>query len=268
MKFSRWIILLGLLVLWLSPPVSRADAADEWWDEAWPYRIPVTVSGSGVAQVSINFTSAFAALGLNGALLDVRSLRVVPYSGTTPGAPIPYAESYSTMLDDADAPQIGTSNPADALAGQFIQSRTLFSRVPTDLYAARAAIAAQLTGPSASVSTDKSSVALNESFNYLLVYNAGDSAHTVTISDTVPTATTVLAASGSKSPAPARSGQLVTWTVALASQETVTLTIQAQAASGGLVSNQATFAGPDSTLTAGASLLVYTDQVFLPVVLK
>jgi hypothetical protein len=61
---------------------------------------------------------------------------------------------------------------------------------------------------------------------------------------------------------------LVTWTVALASQETVTLTIQAQAASGGLVSNQATFAGPEGTLNAGASLLIYTDQVFLPVVLK
>jgi hypothetical protein len=37
-------------------------------------------------------------------------------------------------------------------------------------------------------------VALNETFNYVLVYNAGDTVHTVTISDTVPAATTVLGA--------------------------------------------------------------------------
>ena len=83
-----------------------ADAADDWWDDAWPYRIPVTVSGSGVAQVSIDFTTAFKTLGLNGALLDVRSLRVVPYNGVTPGAPLAHDETYCTMLEDADSPQI------------------------------------------------------------------------------------------------------------------------------------------------------------------
>ncbi|MCG3212655.1 MAG: hypothetical protein FOGNACKC_06330 [Anaerolineae bacterium] len=173
---------------------------------------------------------------------------------------------YLWLLGGGD-PQIGVSNQADELAGQFIRSRTLFSRVPTDLYAARAAIAAKLTGPGASATTDKHSVAVGETFNYLLAYNAGDSAHTVTISDTVPAATTVLGAGGSKSPAPTRTGQTVTWTVNLSSQETVTLTIQAQAVTAGLVSHQATFAGPE-TLTAGVALLVYTDQVFLPVVLK
>lgn len=105
-------ILLGSLILSPLPIHTQADAvvadaADAWWDDAWPYRIPVAVGGSGVAQVSIDFTAAFAALGLNGALLDVRSLRVVPYSGATPGAPIPHAETYTTMLDDADSPQIG-----------------------------------------------------------------------------------------------------------------------------------------------------------------
>mgnify|MGYP000870771287 CR=1 FL=1 len=109
-KYRRFFVLLCVLslILTLSPtPQAQADGADLWWDDAWPYRIPVTVSGSGVAQVSVNFTTAFSTLGLNGALLDVRSLRVVPYSGHTPGTPVPYAESYSTMLDDADAPQIG-----------------------------------------------------------------------------------------------------------------------------------------------------------------
>jgi hypothetical protein len=173
---------------------------------------------------------------------------------------------YLWLLNGGD-PQIGVSNQSDTLAGQFIRSRTLFSRVPTDLYAARAALAAKLTGPSASVSTDKKSVAENETFNYLLVYRAGDSGHTVTISNNVPAATTVLGAGGSKSPVPAVTGQLVTWTAPVAAQETITLTIQARAVTAGLVNNQATFTGPE-TLTAGAWLLVYTDQVFLPVVLK
>jgi hypothetical protein len=102
-------LLLGLLLLAPWPTPAQADAADAWWDEAWPYRIPVTVSGSGVAQVSVNFTTAFNTLGLNGALLDVRSIRVVPYNGTSPGSPLPYQESYSTVLDNADAPQIGWS---------------------------------------------------------------------------------------------------------------------------------------------------------------
>ncbi len=109
MKRSRFSILLSLLILFVVSMPAQADAADAWWDDAWPYRIPVTVSGSGVAQVSIDFTAAFNTLGLNGALLDVRSLRVVPYSGNTPGAPLAYDETYSTMLEDADTPQIGWS---------------------------------------------------------------------------------------------------------------------------------------------------------------
>jgi hypothetical protein len=149
-------------------------------------------------------------------------------------------------------PQIGVSNQADTLAGQFISSRTLFSRVPPDLSAARAAIAAKLTGPTASVSVDKVSVAPNETFNYRLVYNAGDSAHTVTISNTVPISTTVLTVSGSKLPNPTRNGQAVSWVVPVTSQETVTLTILAQAVTAGPVSHQATFARPGETLTAGA----------------
>jgi len=55
----------------------RAGAvpADLWWDEGWPYRVRLTVSGSGVVRAPIDFTAQFAALGVPGALLDVRSHR-------------------------------------------------------------------------------------------------------------------------------------------------------------------------------------------------
>jgi hypothetical protein len=91
--------------------------------------------------------------------------------------------------------------------------------------------------------------------------------HTVTITDEVPAATTVLTASGSEAPAPSVVGQTVGWTVAVDAGETVTLTIAAQATSIGPVTNTATFSGT-GTLEANARLLVYRTQVFLPVVLR
>jgi hypothetical protein len=72
------LICCTLLTSFPAATPAQADAADAWWDEAWPYRVPVTVGGGGIAQVAIDFTVAFDALGLNGALLDLRSLRVVP----------------------------------------------------------------------------------------------------------------------------------------------------------------------------------------------
>lgn len=78
------------------------DPADAWWNAGWPYRIRVDASGSGVALASINFSAQLAALGLNHALLDLRSVRVVPYTGGAPGSPLPYAESYSAMLHDGE----------------------------------------------------------------------------------------------------------------------------------------------------------------------
>jgi hypothetical protein len=66
----------------------------------------VVVSGEGTAEADIDFGATLGALGLNQALLDLRSVRVVPYRGGTPGAPIPYAETYTAMLKDADGPQI------------------------------------------------------------------------------------------------------------------------------------------------------------------
>lgn len=86
------------------------NAVDPWWNIAWPYRIPVTVSGNGVAGAAIDFSTVLDGLGLNHALLDIRSVRVVPYQGGLAGEPVPYAETYSVMLDDAETPQIGWSD--------------------------------------------------------------------------------------------------------------------------------------------------------------
>ena len=173
---------------------------------------------------------------------------------------------YLWLLNEGE-PQIDVINEADTLASQFIDSRTLFSRVPTDLYETRAAIAAQLTGPEAAKSSDKDVVAPDETFHYRLVYQAGNTPHTVVISDTVPSATTVITATGSKSPAPLAIGQAVSWTVPVAAQETITLTIEARGGTVGYVINSATFSGTQ-LFDESVGVLVYAAQVYLPVVYK
>jgi hypothetical protein len=173
---------------------------------------------------------------------------------------------YLWLLNGGDA-QIGVSNEADALAAQFISSRTAFSRVPTDLYATRAAVAAALTGANPAAAKDAPPrVAQFDTFAYTLTYRAGDAAHTVTISDTVPAETAVLTAAGSVDPPPTVNGQTVTWEAPVGSRETITLTITAEAIGTGLVENTAVFTGP-TTLSAAASVFLFTDQTYLPLVL-
>ena len=46
------------------PRFVKADANDVWWNEGWPYRIPVSVSATGIVQVPIDFTSALNTLGI------------------------------------------------------------------------------------------------------------------------------------------------------------------------------------------------------------
>ncbi|MBN1486367.1 MAG: hypothetical protein JW981_01920, partial [Anaerolineae bacterium] len=104
------LLVLGLLASSLTNyKAGYAKAGDEWWDESWPYRIPVTVSGSGVAEVTIDFNAALAQVGRDSALLDLRSVRIIPYAGATAGEAIPYAETYSTLVEDGESPQIGWS---------------------------------------------------------------------------------------------------------------------------------------------------------------
>jgi hypothetical protein len=53
--------------------------------------------------VLLNFSSLFEQLGLVGALLDLRSIRVVPVVAGTSLDPIPYQETYSTPLIDGES---------------------------------------------------------------------------------------------------------------------------------------------------------------------
>lgn len=86
-------------------PVVSADlteTTDFWWDDDWPYRVQVITDGSGITSGNLNFTALFDELGLPQALLNLDSIRVIPYQGGVPGSPIPYQETYSTLFLDLD----------------------------------------------------------------------------------------------------------------------------------------------------------------------
>jgi hypothetical protein len=56
-------------------------------------------------------------------------------------------EDYEYLYLISGLPQIGLANTADGFVARVVASRTLFSLVPTDLEAARAAMAAQIMTP-------------------------------------------------------------------------------------------------------------------------
>lgn len=244
---SRFAIVAAFLVAIFSSlaTFAYADENDQWWDDAWPHRVPVIIKGSGVGQVSINFTQVFGDLGLNGGLPTISNYqverahdrqgnygeevwwyflygdrpplpkptimdrpgleaRIIPwlawlervdglcYYSTTDWDPSPWTdpwinngngdgfmfyspkdatiafdpcipesnrlvpsirwellregmEDYEYLwLLNRGYPKIDENNRADALAREFIASRTRFSRVPADLYDTRAAIAAEI----------------------------------------------------------------------------------------------------------------------------
>ncbi len=85
----------GLFTVTLALDVpAQADSADLWWDEAWPYRIPISASGSGVAEVAIDDADA-PQIGFH--LTDVYwtvndgSLAAESASGRPPSVPSPWA---------------------------------------------------------------------------------------------------------------------------------------------------------------------------------
>ena len=61
-------------------------SANSWWDTAWHYRIPVTISTGTYSrknepvELDVNFTTLLTALGESGLSLDPNSIRVLEYS--------------------------------------------------------------------------------------------------------------------------------------------------------------------------------------------
>lgn len=98
------IILIALSIAFLAGDFLIVDAepANAWWDDEWPYRVAVQVSEPGPASVHLDFSELFSALGLADAVLDIRSIRIVPVVAGEPGSPVPYEETYSLSLYDAE----------------------------------------------------------------------------------------------------------------------------------------------------------------------
>jgi hypothetical protein len=172
---------------------------------------------------------------------------------------------YLWLLAGGD-PQIAVGNAADGHVAQLVQSRTRFSHVPTDLEATRTAIALALGGPQASKSASPSAVAPGSVLTYTLIYTHSGASTTLVVTDAVPGITPVVTATG-----PGiidMMGQDVTWRVPVTSGQAVALAIQAAAASApGAGVNTATFSST-LVLNRTATVLVYNNRVFLPLILK
>ncbi len=110
----RIILILCLIMTVLAPSeafTASAESTDAWWHDDWPYRVQVSTTDSGPLSVNLNFTQLFSELGLQEALLDPDSLRVVPYQGGFPSAPVPFEETYSSLFLDADSLNQDESSP-------------------------------------------------------------------------------------------------------------------------------------------------------------
>jgi hypothetical protein len=170
---------------------------------------------------------------------------------------------YLWLLAGGD-PEVDVGNGADAYVAQLVQSRTLFSRVPTDLAATRAAIARVLGGPTASKSVNPPGVAPGGDLAYSLSYSHSGADATLVVSDTVPGITPVVTATGPG--IVTVDGQEVAWEVPVSAGESVTLTIEATAnVTPGMAVNTAVFSST-VVLTREANVLIYQSRVFLPVI--
>jgi hypothetical protein len=176
---------------------------------------------------------------------------------------------YLWLLAGGD-PQIDVSNAADEYVAQIVGSRTLFSRVPTDLAETRAAIAAAIMGVLTESKAEKTAqpviVAPGETLTYTLSYTHIGDGITLVVTDSVPGATELLSADGPGTVAV--NGQDITWTVAVSDGEGVSLSIQAMAGSEyGPVTNSATFSS-DAIRSAQVTIFIYNSQIFLPLVMR
>ena len=101
----------------------NATAEDPWWNNDWPFRVLLELDETGAGQDTLNFSQILSDLGLqDDAIMDLRSLQVVPYIDGIPGEPVPFTETFSQLIIDAD--EIGDSSAPDQMYWQIYEEST------------------------------------------------------------------------------------------------------------------------------------------------
>lgn len=123
-RLRSTITLLIMLMSFIKPEIQETQAAarSNWWDHHWTYRIPLQTTETGTTSNTLNFSKILNDLGLTNAIIDLRSLRVVPYINETPGEPVPYEETFSQLIIDAD--EIVVDIPPDTMYWQILEEST------------------------------------------------------------------------------------------------------------------------------------------------
>ena len=100
--FTTVILTAFLLFIFPATPI-QASIDDAWWNADWSYRVQLSVSETGASAIQPDFTALFAQLGLPNALLDLDSIRIVPYTDGVAGEPVPFQETLSTVIMDGES---------------------------------------------------------------------------------------------------------------------------------------------------------------------
>ena len=116
------LLLTLLFFLAIGQGETHASNYDLWWDRNWRYRIPLQISEPGNVENTLNFSQILNDLGMEDALVDLRSLRVIPYIDGLPGEPVPFEETFSQIITDADELVIGI--PPDTMYWQILEEST------------------------------------------------------------------------------------------------------------------------------------------------
>ena len=116
------LLLTLLFCLIIVSEETHASTNDLWWDRNWHFRIPLQVSEPGTVENTLNFSQILVDMGLEDALLDLRSLQVIPYIDGIPGEPVPFEETFSQLLTDAD--ELVIDVPPNTMFWQILEEST------------------------------------------------------------------------------------------------------------------------------------------------
>ena len=124
LRSTMTLVLTLLFFVATGSQETHASTDDAWWDNDWPYRVVLHLDEAGAGKDTLNFSQLFIDFGLkNDALLDLWSLRVVPYINGIPGEPIPFEETFSQLIVDADELIVGT--PPDHMDWRILEESTI-----------------------------------------------------------------------------------------------------------------------------------------------